>query len=39
MAALDGDEYITLCPFPIKQFPWHLQIQAALAAQMRSSRL
>lgn len=29
MAALDGDEYITPCPLTIKQFPWHLQIQAA----------
>lgn len=27
MAALDGDEYITLCPLTIKQFPWHLPRQ------------
>lgn len=39
MASLDGDEYITLCPLTIKQFPWHLEIQAALVAQMKSSRL
>lgn len=32
MAAMDGDEYITLCPLTIKQFPWHLEIQAAPAA-------
>lgn len=39
MAALDGDEYITLCPLTIKQFPWHLQTEAVPAAQMKSSRL